>query len=139
MNATTLIRIILLFSSLSILSIGGGNTVLPEMHPKSVNDYHWLTDSQFADIFAISQAAPGPSILIVTLVGYKARLVRRRGVHGNRRGDARYGGDDGASGRAGVSGRPILGTRQEIQRSSRHRKGIRSARRWVSFWRAVMS
>ena len=74
MNATTLIRIILLFSSLSILSIGGGNTVLPEMHHKSVNDYHWMTDSQFADIFAISQAAPGPSILIVTLVGYKAGL-----------------------------------------------------------------
>ena len=35
---------------------------------------HWLTDSQFADIFAISQAAPGPSILIVALVGYAAGL-----------------------------------------------------------------
>ncbi len=35
---------------------------------------HWLTNAQFADIFAISQAAPGPSILIVTLVGYAAGL-----------------------------------------------------------------
>jgi chromate transporter len=75
MSAKTLLQIVLLFSSLSLLSIGGGNTVLPEMHSKSVNDYHWLTDNQFADVFAISQAAPGPSILIVTLIGYKAGLA----------------------------------------------------------------
>ena len=72
MNLRTLTQIILLFSSLSILSIGGGNTVLPEMHRKSVESYHWLSDKQFADVFAISQAAPGPSILIVTIIGYKA-------------------------------------------------------------------
>ncbi|MEO8205155.1 MAG: chromate transporter [Chthoniobacterales bacterium] len=66
------LHLIYLFGSLSILSIGGGNTVLPEMHRKSVGDYHWMTDKQFADVFAISQAAPGPSILIVTLIGYKA-------------------------------------------------------------------
>ena len=71
-NIKTLIQILLLFSSLSILSIGGGNTVLPEMHHKAVDDYHWLTNKQFADVFAISQAAPGPSILIVTMIGYKA-------------------------------------------------------------------
>ncbi|MGB8467059.1 MAG: chromate transporter [Terrimicrobiaceae bacterium] len=75
MSAKTLLHVIFLFSSLSLLSIGGGNTVLPEMHTKTVNDYGWMTDSQFADIFAISQAAPGPSILIVTLVGYKAGLA----------------------------------------------------------------
>jgi chromate transporter len=75
MNVKTLLQIVLLFSSLSLLSIGGGNTVLPEMHYKTVRDYHWMTDSQFADVFAISQAAPGPSILIVTLIGYKAGLT----------------------------------------------------------------
>ena len=75
MNVRTLIHILTLFSSLSLLSIGGGNTVLPEMHLKAVRDYGWLTDGQFADVFAISQAAPGPSILIVTLIGYKAAGV----------------------------------------------------------------
>jgi chromate transporter len=44
------------------------------MHLRSVNGQHWLTNTQFADIFSISQAAPGPSILIVTLVGYAAGL-----------------------------------------------------------------
>lgn len=75
MNARTFVQIFLLFSSLSIMSIGGGNTVLPEMHRKAVLSYHWLTDKQFADVFAISQSAPGPSILIVTLIGYKAAGV----------------------------------------------------------------
>ena len=64
-----------LFASLSLLSIGGGNAVLPEMHLQTVRGHHWMTDSQFADIFSISQTAPGPSILIVTLVGYGAGLT----------------------------------------------------------------
>jgi chromate transporter len=64
-----------LFASLSLLSIGGGNAVLPEMHLQAVGGHHWMTNSQFADIFSISQTAPGPSILIVTLVGYGAGLT----------------------------------------------------------------
>ena len=63
-----------MFGTLSLLSIGGGNAILPEMHIQVVLGKHWLTDSQFAGIFSISEAAPGPSILIVTLVGYAAGL-----------------------------------------------------------------
>ena len=70
----TYLSLLSMFGMLSLLSIGGGNTVLPEMHLRAVNGYHWLTDGQFADIFSISQAAPGPSILIVSLVGYAAGL-----------------------------------------------------------------
>ena len=70
----TYLSLLSMFGTLSLLSIGGGNTVLPEMHLRAVNGYHWLTDGQFADIFSISQAAPGPSILIVSLVGYAAGL-----------------------------------------------------------------
>lgn len=71
---STYLSIAGLFAMLSLLSIGGGNVVLPEMHLRSVNGHHWLTNTQFADVFSISQAAPGPSILIVTLVGYGAGL-----------------------------------------------------------------
>lgn len=70
----TYLSLLSMFGTLSLLSIGGGNTVLPEIHLRAVNGYHWLTDGQFADIFSISQAAPGPSILIVSLVGYAAGL-----------------------------------------------------------------
>ena len=69
------VHLLAMFSTLSLLSIGGGNAVLPQMHLEAVSGQHWLTNSQFADIFSISQAAPGPSILIVTLVGYAAGLT----------------------------------------------------------------
>lgn len=72
MSPRTLVQLMAVFGSLSLLSIGGGNTVLPQMHLDVVQTYHWLSSRQFADVFAISQAAPGPSILIVTLVGYAA-------------------------------------------------------------------
>jgi chromate transporter len=75
---STYLQLAGLFSMLSLLSIGGGNAVLPEMHTRAVKGEHWLTDSQFADVFSIAQAAPGPSILVVTLVGYGAGL----GVYG---------------------------------------------------------
>ncbi len=71
---STYIQLIGLFGMLSLLSIGGGNVVLPEMHINAVNGRHWLTDNQFADLFSISQTAPGPSILIVGMVGYAAGL-----------------------------------------------------------------
>ncbi|GLS18011.1 chromate transporter [Labrys miyagiensis] len=71
MSLDNLWKIVSLFGMLSILSIGGGNTVVPEMHRQAVS-YGWLDGKQFADLFAIAQAAPGPSVLLVSLVGYKA-------------------------------------------------------------------
>lgn len=71
---STYLELVTLFGMLSLLSIGGGNAVLPEMHLRAVRSEHWVTGSQFADLFSISQAAPGPSILIVALVGYGAGL-----------------------------------------------------------------
>lgn len=60
------------FALLSILAIGGISTILPEMHRQAVEVRHWMTDAQFADLFAIAQAAPGPNFLIVTLIGWQA-------------------------------------------------------------------
>lgn len=67
-----LLTIAAVFASLSLVSIGGGNTVLPEIHRAAVQREQWMTDQQFADIYAISEAAPGPSSMISSLVGYKA-------------------------------------------------------------------
>jgi chromate transporter len=58
------------FGLMSMFAIGGGNSAIPEMHRAAVDVHHWLTDKQFADIFAISQMSPGPNVLIVTLIGY---------------------------------------------------------------------
>jgi chromate transporter len=61
-----------LFSALSLSAFGGGKVVLPSMHQASVGEYHWMTSQQFVDLFSISMAAPGPSMMVVTLVGLKA-------------------------------------------------------------------
>jgi len=71
-NGSTLATVAAVFASLSLVSIGGGNTVLPEIHHQAVTSEHWMTNQQFADIYAISEAAPGPSSMISGLVGYKA-------------------------------------------------------------------
>lgn len=57
------------FALLSILAIGGANAVVPEIHRLSVHDQHWMTDTQFVDLFALAQAAPGPNVLVVSLIG----------------------------------------------------------------------
>ncbi len=61
-----------LFSFLSLSAFGGGKVVLPSIHQAAVDQYHWMTNKQFLDLFSISQAAPGPSTLIVELVAIKA-------------------------------------------------------------------
>ncbi|MFX6803818.1 chromate transporter, partial [Acinetobacter baumannii] len=40
------------------------------MHRVAVDVQHWLSNAQFADMFAIAQLSPGPNVLIVTLIGY---------------------------------------------------------------------
>ncbi len=72
MTLATLLRLVLVFGSLSLVSFGGGNAVLPAIRDDSVEVYGWLSDRQFADAFAIAQAAPGPSSLVVGLIGLKA-------------------------------------------------------------------
>lgn len=60
------------FAILSLFAIGGANAAIPEMHRVAVDLQHWMTDRQFADLFAISQVSPGPNVIIVTLIGYQA-------------------------------------------------------------------
>lgn len=63
------------FLTLSLLSIGGANAIIPEIHLRAVGIEHWLTDAEFSEMFALSQAAPGPNVLIVSLIGWKAAGV----------------------------------------------------------------
>jgi len=58
------------FFVLSLLSIGGVSTIVPEIHRQVVESTHRMTDREFSAIFALSQAAPGPNFLIVSLVGF---------------------------------------------------------------------
>jgi chromate transporter len=63
------------FLLMSPFAVGGANAAIPEMHRVAVDVQHWMTDKQFADVFAISQMSPGPNVLIVTLIGYSVAGV----------------------------------------------------------------
>ena len=65
-----LVTLAIEFVLLSLLAVGGANAVIPEIHRVTVDQHHWLTNTQFVDLFAIAQAVPGPNVLIVTLVGW---------------------------------------------------------------------
>ena len=63
------------FGLMSLFAVGGANSAVPEMHRIAVDVQHWMSDKQFADVFAISQMSPGPNVLIVTLIGYSVAGV----------------------------------------------------------------
>lgn len=58
------------FLMLSLLAIGGAITTAPDMHRYLVGEQHWLTDAQFSSSIAIAQAAPGPNVLFVAVLGW---------------------------------------------------------------------
>ncbi len=69
--SAVLISLALLFTQLSVLAFGGGNTILPEMQREVVQVHHWMSAEEFSALFALAQAAPGPNMMIVPLVGWQ--------------------------------------------------------------------
>lgn len=66
-----LLPLALQFALLSLIAVGGANAVVPEMHRFFVERQGWISESEFADLFAIAQAAPGPNVMIVGLLGWR--------------------------------------------------------------------
>jgi chromate transporter len=65
-----LVSLAAIFSQLSLLAFGGGNTILPEMQRQVVEVHRWMSQADFSAMFALAQAAPGPNMMIVTLIGW---------------------------------------------------------------------
>jgi chromate transporter len=59
------------FAWLSLLQFGGTNAVMPEMHRQAVEVFHWMDGQTFANLFALAQLAPGPNVMVVSLVGWQ--------------------------------------------------------------------
>ena len=71
MKTDVLLRMAIDFSILSLVAIGGANAIAPEMHRQLVDVLGWMNDSEFANLFALGQVAPGPNIMVLSLVGWK--------------------------------------------------------------------
>jgi chromate transporter len=70
------------FATLSLLAVGGAITVAPDMHRFLVEEKLWLSESQFTSSIALAQAAPGPNILFVALMGYNVGMNAGAGLGG---------------------------------------------------------
>lgn len=78
MNATLLqlgwqdwLHLFTYYLSLSLLAVGGAITTAPDMHRFLVDEHGWMNDLQFNASIAIAQAAPGPNVMFVALMGWQ--------------------------------------------------------------------
>jgi chromate transporter len=70
LDSGVLMSLFLHFGMLSLLAIGGAITTAPDMQRYVVGERGWLSDAQFTSSVAIAQAAPGPNLLFVAVVGW---------------------------------------------------------------------
>ncbi len=62
------------FLALSLMAIGGAITTAPDMHRYLVTEQHWISESQFTSSIAIAQAAPGPNVTFIALLGWNVGI-----------------------------------------------------------------
>jgi chromate transporter len=74
LSAADLFGLFTHFLVLSLLAVGGAITTVPDMHRYIVAEHHWISDAQFTSSIAIAQAAPGPNVLFVALMGWHVGL-----------------------------------------------------------------
>lgn len=72
---TILVQLALAFLGVAFFSIGGASALIPEFHRQIVQVRGWLTDADFAHMVALAQVAPGPNMLIVSLIGWRVAGV----------------------------------------------------------------
>lgn len=66
-----MLQIAVYFALLSLVSMGGMPSVMPEMQRVVVEVQGWMSATEFTQLFAIAQAAPGPNVLVTALIGWK--------------------------------------------------------------------
>lgn len=60
------------FLRASNLGFGGGPAIIPLIQAEVVDNYHWMTNAQFADTIAVTNALPGPiATKIAAYLGYQ--------------------------------------------------------------------
>ncbi len=71
MSSNILIQITIFFLSIAPFTIAGAQTLLPELYRFFVSNNGWMTAGEFATVVALAQIAPGPNMLVVSLLGWK--------------------------------------------------------------------
>lgn len=64
------LALLAVFVPFSLVSIGGGTSIVAGIQHQVVDVRHWVTAREFIDLFAISRAAPGPGTMLATVIGW---------------------------------------------------------------------
>lgn len=67
---TTLLDLFLTFARISLIAIGGANAAIPEIRHAAVDVHQWMSTDTFTHLFAVAQSAPGPNVLIASIIGW---------------------------------------------------------------------
>jgi len=67
---TTLLDLFLTFARISLIAIGGANAAIPEIRHAAVDVHQWMNTDTFTHLFAVAQSAPGPNVLIASIIGW---------------------------------------------------------------------
>lgn len=70
MKDDPLLALIAVFVPFSLISIGGGPSIIAGIQHQTVDVQHWMSSREFVNFFAISRAAPGPGSMLTTLIGW---------------------------------------------------------------------
>jgi len=69
-----LVALARVFGYLSLMTLGGGIAIYPELSKLVVDGHGWLTLPQLDYLYGVGQAAPGPNLMIVSIGALTAGL-----------------------------------------------------------------
>lgn len=66
-----LLGLALELAMLSLAAFGGAAAIMPALHDVAVLQRHWMSEGDFLQLYAVARVAPGPNILIASIIGWR--------------------------------------------------------------------
>lgn len=74
-DESVLLQLAVRIAGLSLVAVGGGNALIPALHDEAVSTLHWVSEARFVEAVGLSQAAPGPNMLLIPLIAWQTAGV----------------------------------------------------------------